>query len=344
MTDSDRHHDECDRRPDRGARPADDRLQAVRGERTPERTAERAAERTAERTARPASARVDRRTFIAGGLRVGGAVTAASLGVEALGRPRFRAGAPPREPGPYRRASQPNILVIMVDQLRMPRWFGPGAAAPPLPPNIAALARVRCQLRSPLHRLQRLHAGARDAAHRPAHPPDRLHDHRRAARSTRASRPGARCCASRGTRTYWYGKWHLTRGDRQWTTHDGPPALERYGFAGGTYPSPNGAPGQGWRVDPQIAEPVRATGTTGRRRCGRGARPCRSSTLTTSPGGGAGAAFTRPRPRRRAGSARCRRTSRRPSSSPRAASRRCSTRCSRPARSPSATSPSAAPA
>jgi len=29
--------------------------------------------------------------------------------------------------------------------------------------------------------------------------------------------------------------------------------LERYGFSGGTFPSPNGAPGQGWRVDPHIA-------------------------------------------------------------------------------------------
>ena len=29
--------------------------------------------------------------------------------------------------------------------------------------------------------------------------------------------------------------------------------LERYGFSGGTYPSPDGAPGQGWRIDPGIA-------------------------------------------------------------------------------------------
>ena len=36
-------------------------------------------------------------------------------------------------------------------------------------------------------------------------------------------------------------------------TRTGPRALERYGFAGGTYPSPDGAPGQGWRVDPHIA-------------------------------------------------------------------------------------------
>ncbi len=31
-------------------------------------------------------------------------------------------------------------------------------------------------------------------------------------------------------------------------------ALEPYGFAGGTFPSPDGGPGQGWRVDPQISD------------------------------------------------------------------------------------------
>ena len=33
-----------------------------------------------------------------------------------------------------------------------------------------------------------------------------------------------------------------------------PPTLDRYGFSGGTYPSPNGAPNQGWHADPQIAD------------------------------------------------------------------------------------------
>ena len=86
-----------------------------------------------------ASSRVDRRTFIAGGLRVGGAITAASIGVEALVDAE---NAPARRlnPGPYRRSRQPNILVIMVDQLRTPRWFGPGSHGAALPPNIAALA------------------------------------------------------------------------------------------------------------------------------------------------------------------------------------------------------------
>ncbi|HEY6460340.1 MAG TPA: sulfatase-like hydrolase/transferase, partial [Polyangiaceae bacterium] len=44
-----------------------------------------------------------------------------------------------------------------------------------------------------------------------------------------------------------------TSSDSHWNEVDGPPTLARYGLAGGTYPSPNGAPGQGWRVDPHIA-------------------------------------------------------------------------------------------
>ena len=55
-----------------------------------------------------------------------------------------------------------------------------------------------------------------------------------------------------GYRTHWYGKWHLTHGDNLWDSYENAGALEPYGFSGGTFPSPDGAPGQGWRVDPHI--------------------------------------------------------------------------------------------
>src|ERR1039457_716562 len=97
-------------------------------------------ERHDDQPAERPSERVDRRSFLAGGLRVGGAITAASVGIEALADPDT-APAHRRNPGPYRRSSQPNILVIMVDQLRAPRWFGPGAAPPALPQNMGARAR-----------------------------------------------------------------------------------------------------------------------------------------------------------------------------------------------------------
>jgi arylsulfatase A-like enzyme len=48
-----------------------------------------------------------------------------------------------------------------------------------------------------------------------------------------------------GYETTWWGKWHLNSDPRA--------PLEQYGFSGGTYPSPNGSPGQGTAVDPIIA-------------------------------------------------------------------------------------------
>jgi len=56
-----------------------------------------------------------------------------------------------------------------------------------------------------------------------------------------------------GYHTRWFGKWHLTHRDNHWTPFTGERSLERYGFAGGVYPSPDGGPGQGWNRDPVIA-------------------------------------------------------------------------------------------
>src|SRR5262245_1416720 len=50
-----------------------------------------------------------------------------------------------------------------------------------------------------------------------------------------------------GYHTRWYGKWHLTHGDNRWGAALGARMLERHGFAGGTYPSPDGAPAQASR-------------------------------------------------------------------------------------------------
>jgi len=195
--------------------------------------------------------RHDRRTFLAGGLRAGGAITAASLGVEALVDPGS-APAHRRNPGPYRRAQRPNILVIMVDQLRAPRWFGPGARGTALPPNIASLARSGVSF-------ARHYTASNDCTPARATLLTGLHTHQTGCMITGVSTldPGfptwGGMLRELGYGTYWYGKWHLTHGDRFWTEASGPPALARYGFDGGTFPSPNGAPGQGWHVDPKIA-------------------------------------------------------------------------------------------
>jgi arylsulfatase A-like enzyme len=203
-----------------------------------------------ERTDDPPPARVDRRAFLAGGLRVTGAITAASLGFDSLAA----AAAPARKrpPGPYVRFSQPNILVIMVDQLRTPRWFGPGAHAAALPPNVASLARSGVSF-------LRHYTASNDCSPARAALLTGLHTHQTGCMITGASTldpafpTWGTMLRDQGYATYWYGKWHLTHGDAHWNQRNGPAGLARYGFDGGTFPSPDGAPGQGWHVDPKIA-------------------------------------------------------------------------------------------
>ena len=58
-----------------------------------------------------------------------------------------------------------------------------------------------------------------------------------------------------GYHTRWYGKWHLTHHDNQWTSRNG---RRRRSSATGSRaaptPRPTARPGQGWRVDPHIAD------------------------------------------------------------------------------------------
>ena len=55
-----------------------------------------------------------------------------------------------------------------------------------------------------------------------------------------------------GYDTYWFGKWHLTHGDSDWTGGERASSSPTASPAA-PIPSPDGGPGQGWRVDPQIA-------------------------------------------------------------------------------------------
>ena len=85
----------------------------------------------------------------------------------------------PRRAAGRARSAQPNILVIVVDQLRFPQWLSAGPLGGGLPPNIAALAEGGVSF-------VRHYTASNDCA--PARstlltgllqPPDRLHDHRR---------------------------------------------------------------------------------------------------------------------------------------------------------------------
>lgn len=206
---------------------------------------------------------LSRRAFIAKGLVAGAGLLGGGLAISRLADANDGSAtspAPPPSLAPPRtaaaqRALPPNILVIVVDQLRYPQWLGAGGSAPrepELPPN-----------------MQRLREGAVSfGAHYTASndcTPSRatlltgLYTHQTGCMITGGSTldPGfptwGTMLREHGYHTRWYGKWHLTHGDNQWTPWQGARAFERYGFTGGTYPSPDGAPGQGWQVDPRIA-------------------------------------------------------------------------------------------
>jgi arylsulfatase A-like enzyme len=220
---------------------------------------------------------LDRRTLLKGGLLAGGALagggaaladlvsrptglfggTVRPTGTGAAARAGHRAGE--AAPVAAKRAGvgsggqrrPPNILVVMVDQLRTPQWFSASAAATASMPNLARLRRGGVSFGG--H-----YTASNDCTPARAALLTGLHTHQTGCLITGGSTldPGfptwGTMLREQGYRTHWYGKWHLTKGDNLWDSHEDAGALEPYGFAGGTYPSPDGAPGQGWRVDPHI--------------------------------------------------------------------------------------------
>jgi arylsulfatase A-like enzyme len=183
----------------------------------------------------------DRRTFIKRGLLAGG-----SLALGAAGAPTpAQAGRARRVRRSNARRRPPNILMILVDQLRAPAWVPASLALDALLPNLAALRRGSVSF-------ERHYTASNDCS------PSRgvlltgLYSHQTRCLITGRSRlsPGfptwGTLLREMDYETTWWGKWHLNPNPRA--------SLEQYGFAGGTYPSPNGAPGQGTAVDPSIVD------------------------------------------------------------------------------------------
>ncbi len=236
--------------------------------------------------------RVDRRTFVKGALATGGLLAGAGVGIKALadngsGAAPIAAQAPtPATPTVAASGAgrKPNILVILVDQLRYPQWFSAGRLGIGLPPNLR-------RLREGAVSFARHYTASNDCTPSRSALLTGLYTHQTGCMITGGSTldPGfptwGTMLREHGYHTRWFGKWHLTHRDNHWTPASGERALERYGFAGGFYPSPDGGPGQGWQVDPEIAVGSSRSGSPTRATASRGARPCRSSTRTTSRGG-----------------------------------------------------------
>ncbi|HEY4810270.1 MAG TPA: sulfatase-like hydrolase/transferase, partial [Solirubrobacteraceae bacterium] len=207
----------------------------------------------------PEHKRVDRRTFLKGSIAAG-VLAGTGLAIEAVADPgghssppRKAPAAPAPAPAPPSAASgKPNILVIVVDQLRFPQWFSPDPSGIGLPPNLQ-------RLRQGAVSFGRHYTASNDCTPARATLLTGLYTHQTGCMITGGSTldPGfptwGTMLREHGYRTRWLGKWHLTHRDNHWNELAGEQALERYGFAGGIYPSPDGAPGQGWRVDPHIA-------------------------------------------------------------------------------------------
>ncbi len=201
--------------------------------------------------------RIDRRTFVKGSLAAGGLIAAGGLGIDRLADASEDSGphvarsaaasvAPPPTP------AQPNILVILVDQLRYPAWFSPMADGTALPPNMR-------RLRQGAVSFSGHYTASNDCTPARSTLLTGLYTHQTGCMITGGSTldPGfptwGTMLREHGYQTRWYGKWHLTHHDGQWGRARGERALARYGFAGGTFPSPNGAPGQGLHLDGHIA-------------------------------------------------------------------------------------------
>jgi arylsulfatase A-like enzyme len=184
--------------------------------------------------------RWDRRTFIKQGALSG----AAAFG---LGASPARAASRVhrrRRPFQARRSEQPNILTIIVDQLRTPVWMPPAWGPAQAMPNLAALLAQSVNFAS--H-----YTAANDCSPSRSVLLTGLYTHQTGVLITGAGKldprfpTWGRLLRELGYETVYYGKWHLNP--------DPSAPLSEYGFSGGTYPSPNGSPGQGTLVDSSIA-------------------------------------------------------------------------------------------
>jgi arylsulfatase A-like enzyme len=197
--------------------------------------------------------RLSRRSAIKRGLIAGGALAAGGVAVGEWLAHQEQTSKTSIEMA--RGHGAPNILVVLVDQLRTPQWFQNAAIAAGLMPNLARLRRGGIYFAS--H-----YTAANDCSPSRAVLLTGLHSQQTGCLVTSGSTLDPKfptwgsILREHGYETHYYGKWHLTHGDNKWTQANRG-ALEPYGFSGGTYPSPDGGPGEGWRVDPSIARQFR---------------------------------------------------------------------------------------
>jgi arylsulfatase A-like enzyme len=187
--------------------------------------------------------RMNRRAFIKRGATVGGGLVASGVLT-----PAARAKLTRRAP---KAGERPNILVIMVDQMRQPQWFPDQQQLDYLLPNIARIRQVATSFENHYTSANMCVAsrGALVTGLYPAQTGCMLTKLTTSSTLSPQFPTWGTMLRQQGYETVWYGKWHIsTAADKE------PGGMEAYDFDGGTYPSPNGNPGQGTQVDPSIAD------------------------------------------------------------------------------------------
>ena len=189
--------------------------------------------------------RIDRRGFLT---QVGKVATGVALGAVA---PRLISPKSARAEA-LASSSAPNILIIMVDQWRSPVWFPDPTALAALLPNTSALFSQSVDFTNYFTAATAC-SPARGTFVTGLYAPQTavlLTQHNDEAPNLNPGFPTfGTLLQQQGYETFWYGKWHLSNYSPKDT-----PSLEEYGFAGGTFPSPNGSAGQGLEDDPNIAQ------------------------------------------------------------------------------------------
>jgi arylsulfatase A-like enzyme len=190
-------------------------------------------------------AAINRRTVLVGGATAVGAAAAGFGGYEFLRKPG-------RSESATAGGNKPNILVIVVDQMRAPQWF-------PEKQKLDALLPSLGRLQSNSVSFQSHYTASNNCTPARSVLTTGLYSHQTGCLFT-GDGPTESSLAPRfptwgtmlrdqGYQTWWWGKWHLGQsGD---ATPDG---LEAHGFSGGTFPSPNGAPNQGLQKDAGIVD------------------------------------------------------------------------------------------
>lgn len=183
---------------------------------------------------------VNRRTVLGATAVAAGAAAVGFGGYELLHKPASNA------------AAKPNILVIVVDQMRAPQWF-------PAPDQLGSLLPSLDRLRKRSVSFASHYSASNMCTPSRGVMTTGLYSHQTGCLFT-GEGPSESTLAPRfptwgtmlrdaGYRTWWWGKWHLGHaGD---TSADG---LDAHGFSGGTFPSPNGSPRQGLAMDPSIVD------------------------------------------------------------------------------------------